>query len=41
MTNVLLKLSSFVGSSVNALVGCKLLKTFFKTLRSNVKAGRS
>ena len=41
MVNILLKLSSFAGSTVNAIVGCELLKTIFKTLRSNVKTGRS
>ena len=37
MTNVLLNLSNFADSTVNFIVGCKLFKTFFKTLRSNVE----
>ena len=32
MTDILLKLSNFAGSTVNLIVGCKLFKTFFKAL---------
>ena len=37
MTNVLLKLSHVAGSTVNFIFGCKLLKAFFETLRSNAE----
>ena len=37
MTDVLLNLSHFADSTANFIVGCKLVKTFFKALRSNAE----
>ena len=37
MINVLLILPNFAGSTVRFIVECKLFKTIFKTLRSDVE----
>ena len=37
MINVLLILPNFAGSTVSFIVECKLFKTIFKTLRSDVE----
>ena len=37
ITNGLLKLPNFASCTVNFIFWCKLFKTFFKTLRSNVE----